>query len=81
MSNGQSITGKVPFASVVSSLPGNYLFLLPDAPDFTIVDATDHYCSITYIHKEDLIGKPMFTVFPEVIRPGKSEDTFLPIHL
>ncbi len=73
MSKGQTFAERIPFASVISSLPGNYIFLLPD-PDFTIVEATDQYCAVTFTGKDALIGQPLFTVFPEVIPEGKGQD-------
>ncbi|HEY1006398.1 MAG TPA: ATP-binding protein, partial [Sphingobacteriaceae bacterium] len=75
MSKGQTSAEKLPFASVISSLPGNYIFLLPDVPDFTIVEATDQYCAVTFTDKDALIGQPLFKVFPEVIRPGEKTDS------
>jgi PAS domain-containing protein len=56
--------------SILNSIPGNHLILLPDAPKFTIVGATDAYLDITYTHRETIIGKAIFDVFkdnPETI--------------
>lgn len=65
MDNDDSLIKYVPIRSIISSLPGNFLLLKPDAPNFTIVDATDAYCNATYTEKENIKGKPLFEVFPE----------------
>jgi hypothetical protein len=46
--------------SVLNSIPGNHLILLPDSPKFTIVAVTDSYLAATYTHREEIIGKGVF---------------------
>jgi PAS domain S-box-containing protein len=46
--------------SILNSIPGNHLILLPDAPRFTIAGATDAYVKSTYIKREDVIGQGVF---------------------
>jgi len=53
------------FQSVFDSLPGMYLLLRPDSPVYTIISANKAYLEATYTQKENIIGKPVFTVFPD----------------
>ena len=41
------------------------LLLKPDAPDFTIVTASDAYCRLTGLTRELLKGKGAFSIFPD----------------
>ncbi len=50
---------------VLNAVPGCYLILLPDAPRFTIVEATDAYLNATYTTREKIIGRGLFDVFPD----------------
>ncbi|RRB06458.1 sensor histidine kinase [Larkinella rosea] len=50
---------------VLNALPGNHLILLPDAPRFTIVAATDAYLSVTYTTREAILGKGIFEAFTD----------------
>lgn len=51
--------------SIFESLPGLYLILKPDAPRFTIIAVSDAYASATMTKKNEIIGKGLFTVFPD----------------
>ena len=53
-------TNPLDVLSILNSIPGNHLILLPDAPRFTIVAATDAYVNSTYIKREDVIGQGVF---------------------
>jgi PAS domain S-box-containing protein len=46
--------------SVFNTTPGCHLVLLPNAPHYTIVGATDEYLSATYLKREDAIGQGVF---------------------
>ncbi|HYG70659.1 MAG TPA: ATP-binding protein [Actinomycetota bacterium] len=49
-------------ASLVDAMPDRYLIL---APDLTIVAATDAYLSASMTRREDIVGRPLFEVFPD----------------
>jgi signal transduction histidine kinase len=49
--------------SLISAIPGNHLILLPDAPKFTIVGASDDYLEALNIERELLINHGVFDVF------------------
>ena len=51
--------------ATLNAIPGNHIFLLPDAPIYTIIGATDSFLQISYRTREQLIGKPLFEVFPD----------------
>ncbi len=55
----------VEFDDVFSSLPANYLLLLPNNPDYTIVACSNSYAKATGSHKSMLIGKKLFDAFPD----------------
>ena len=56
-----------------SAMHGNSALLLPDAPYFTIVAATEGYCKITGRSKNELIGRGLFEAFPNT--PDDPEKT------
>ncbi|HEY1024441.1 MAG TPA: ATP-binding protein [Sphingobacteriaceae bacterium] len=74
MDNDDSFIKYVPIRSIISSLPGNFLLLEPDAPNFTVIDATDAYCQATYTEKDNIKGKHLFDVFPEKVESEDSVD-------
>ncbi|HYF11828.1 MAG TPA: ATP-binding protein, partial [Actinomycetota bacterium] len=49
-------------ASLVYAMPDRYLIL---APDLTIVAATDAYLNASMTRREDIVGRPLFEVFPD----------------
>ena len=51
--------------SVFNSLPGIFILLQPDAPQFTIVAVTDDYLSTTFTKRNDIIGKGLFDIFTD----------------
>jgi len=60
------------YLSILQALPGCHLFLLPDAPRFTIVEATEAYLKAT-LSDRSIIGKSVFEAFPE--NPSLANDT------
>ena len=52
------------FRVLFEAIPGSYLVLAPD-PDFTIVAVSDAYLRATMTHRNAIVGKPLFEVFPD----------------
>ncbi|MES1147419.1 MAG: PAS domain S-box protein, partial [bacterium] len=50
------------YKDLFQSLSGLYLVL---TPEFQIVDATDAYLKATKTRRQDVLGKPLFEVFPD----------------
>ncbi|WP_408095882.1 ATP-binding protein [Peredibacter sp. HCB2-198] len=50
---------------LIASLPGMYMLMLPDPPHFTIVDCNDDLLRLTKRKREDVVGKSLFTAFPD----------------
>lgn len=50
---------------LINSLPDRYLIIKADAPVFTLLAATDSYLEMTMQTRENLVGRPLFEVFPE----------------
>ncbi|WP_165958265.1 PAS domain-containing protein [Segetibacter sp. 3557_3] len=46
--------------TILNNIPGCHLFLLPDAPRFTIAGATNEYLEITYLNRHEAIGQGVF---------------------
>lgn len=67
------------FQSVFDNLPGMYLLLQPDRPVYTIISANKAYLQATFTEKENIIGKPVFIVFPDTpsIDTQKSKELLL----
>ena len=53
------------FELLFNAMPGNYLILLPDAPDFTIVAVSDAYVRVTMNVREHILNRKLFEVFPD----------------
>ncbi|MFC5271191.1 PAS domain-containing sensor histidine kinase [Adhaeribacter terreus] len=51
--------------SILRSLPGPNIFLLPDAPKFTIVEVNEAYTAVSQTTREELLGKGIFEVFTD----------------
>lgn len=47
------------------AIPGNHVILLSNAPTFTIVGATDTFLKTSYNTRENILGRPLFEVFPD----------------
>jgi PAS domain S-box-containing protein len=50
------------YSRAFNSAPGNYLLL---SPDLTIVGVTDAYLRATKTLREEILGRPLFDVFPD----------------
>ncbi|HEU4561754.1 MAG TPA: PAS domain S-box protein [Longimicrobium sp.] len=53
------------FWAVFESAPDAYLLLAPDPPRFTMLAANDARLRVTLTRREDVIGHPLFEVFPD----------------
>ena len=51
-------------SKLLKELPGRYLFLKPDAPDFTIILATRSYLEATHTSHIQVEGLKLFELFP-----------------
>jgi signal transduction histidine kinase len=58
-------TGELDFKSLFEDAPGLFLVLLPDAPRFTIVGATNAYLRATLTERRSVLGRAMFDTFPD----------------
>lgn len=56
--------GEKHYSAVFQALPIPCLVLLPNAPEFTIINVSDAYSETTNTNRNDLIGKGFFEVFP-----------------
>src|SRR4051794_41140678 len=52
------------YRELFRGLPGAYLILATD-PDFTIVDASDSYLAATLQQRDQIVGRPLFEIFPD----------------
>ncbi|HEX7687079.1 MAG TPA: ATP-binding protein [Burkholderiaceae bacterium] len=57
--------GTADFRKLFEASPGSYLALRADGPRFTIVAVTDAYLQATMTRREDIVGRPLFEVFPD----------------
>lgn len=55
----------VNFAHLLDAFPTPYMVLKANAPTFTIVAASDVYLTVTQTKRIEIIGKPLFEVFPD----------------
>lgn len=61
----ESSVPAIDLQTTLNAVPGNHVILLPDAPSFTIVGATDSFLKISYQTREQIVGRPLFEVFPD----------------
>lgn len=52
------------YLSILQAIPGCHLFLQPNPPHFTIIEATEAYLQATFTDRS-IIGKGIFEVFPD----------------
>ena len=64
------------FQALLESSPASFLILLPDV-NFTIVAATEDYLRDTLTKREDIVGRPLFEVFPDNPDAPESHSTRL----
>ena len=64
------------FQALFESSPASFLIMLPDI-DFTIVAVTEDYLRDTLTKREDIIGRPLFEVFPDNPDAPESHSTRL----
>jgi signal transduction histidine kinase/ActR/RegA family two-component response regulator len=64
------------YQRLFESSPASFLILLPDA-DFTIVAVTEDYLRDTLTKRENILGKPLFEVFPDNPDAPESHSTGL----
>ena len=57
--------------SILNTIPGSYLILLPDTPRFTIVSVTDGYLADTFLKREDITGRGVFEALTD--DPGNAD--------
>lgn len=53
------------YQKIFESSPSLFLLLMPNAPDFTIIDASEKYLEATLTRREEIINRRLFDVFPE----------------
>jgi signal transduction histidine kinase len=56
---------KIDYKTLFEAAPDLYLVVLPDAPAFTIVAASETYARITMTERASIVGKGIFDVFPD----------------
>lgn len=61
----ESVVPAVDLQAIVEAVPGNHVILLPDAPTFTIIGATESFLKTSYTTKEQIVERPLFEIFPD----------------
>ena len=64
MTTSNSTSATTDFRALFEAVPGLYLVLLPDSPDFTIVAVSNAYLRATMTRRDDILGRGFFDVFP-----------------
>lgn len=68
ISSSQKATKNVSAEAILSlfqSLPGKYLILKSDAPQFTIAAVSDLYTQAMELNRNDILGKSIFEILPD----------------
>jgi signal transduction histidine kinase len=63
------------YQRIFEALPGAFLLMLPD-PDFTIAGVSDDYLRATLRQRADIVGRPVFEVFPDNPATPDANSTF-----
>ena len=62
----RSVTyGGPDYEALFHAIPGLYLILAPNPPEFTILAVTDAYLAATMTQRENILGRGLFEVFPD----------------
>ena len=61
----ERVVPPIDLQTTLNAIPGNHVILLPDAPTFTIIGATDSFLQTSYTTRDQLIGRPLFEIFPD----------------
>ncbi len=56
---------EIDYRALFEAVPGLYLVLLPNPPDFTIVAVSDAYLRATMTRRQEILGRGLFEVFPD----------------
>ena len=56
---------QIDFQKLFEAVPGLYLVLKPDTPNFTIMGASDAYLKATMTERKKITGRGLFDVFPD----------------
>jgi signal transduction histidine kinase len=56
---------KPDYELLFNSTPGNYLIILPNAPDFTIIAVSNAYARVTMTVREEMLYRRLFDIFPD----------------
>ena len=59
------VEDELDFRALFEGAPGLYLVIKPDAPRFTILSANRAYLEATKTERENILGRPLFEVFPD----------------
>jgi PAS domain S-box-containing protein len=68
----ESTVPPVDLQAIFNAIPGNHFILLPDAPAFTIIGASDSLLQISYTTREQIVGKSLFEVFSDNTTGGEA---------
>lgn len=68
-----SLSSEPKFRHLFEAVPGMLVAVLPDAPRFTIVAASDAYLRAMMAARDEILGRPLFEVLPE--NPAHPEAT------
>lgn len=60
-----AIGNSLDFKATFNALPGCFMLIKPDAPDYTILAISDDLLQVTHLERPDVVGQNLFIVFPE----------------
>lgn len=63
--NSESDVSPIDLQTVWNAIPGNYVIILPNAPTFTVIGATDAFIDTSYNKRDNIIGRSLFDIFPD----------------
>ncbi|RYH29502.1 MAG: PAS domain S-box protein, partial [Alcaligenaceae bacterium] len=55
----------IDYTELFRSLPGRYLVMDANDPDFTIIEENDAHTEVAMVARDTVLGKPFFDVFPD----------------
>jgi PAS domain S-box-containing protein len=53
------------FQAIFEAMPGSFIVVKPDEPDFTVLAVSDELLQLTATRRAEVIGKSIFTAYPE----------------
>src|SRR3954465_4189935 len=57
------------FQAIFEAMPGSFIVVKPDEPDFTVLAVSEELLQLTTTRREEVVGKSIFIAYPDPENP------------